>query len=398
MDYIGDYIGYIVLIVLCVIAVIGLIIGFGKGFMEMSSWANEYVIATAGALLIGVFAGDMLTDYSWLGFVVVLGAGIVLMLVFMLISAAFRKGFAKGVSSHRRKLGYVNMEAQKEADEGIVEALSRKDFRAYKKMTKASKKKFKQHRGGWGVIDRLFGAITGAIKYFVVAALIITACLVVLDLAGIAQDGVAITETYLYSIYKTDIWTMVQPYIMDFFLMGAVCACIRKGYKSGLFSALWVLLALCLVGGGFYLAWVIVSSSGTFDGMAASLAGLIGMGESDMGTLIAQIILTAGLGIIFAIVIILLAIFIPRAIDAARETKTFHLVDGILGSIIVTVIVVGILMFLFGMLSTLTGLEHEPEIFVKIGTYFKGGVGRYFYADNFLTTFDWFPNLAEYLG
>ncbi len=394
-----DYIGYIVLIVLLVIAVIGLVIGFGKGFMEMSSWANEYVIATVGALLIGVFAGDMLAGYSsWLGTVAVLGAGIVLLLVFMFLSSVFRKGFAKGVTSHRRKLGYVNMEAQKEADEGIVEALSRKDFRAYKKLTKASRKKFKQHRGGWGFIDRLFGAITGAIKYFVVAALIITACLVVLDIIPIAQDGVAISEKYLYSIFNTDIWTMVQPYIMDFFLMGAVCACIRRGYKSGLFSGLWVLVAFCLVALGFYLSWLIVSGTGTFDSMAASLANLIGMGESDMGTLIAQIILTAGLGIIFAIVIILVAIFVPRAIDAARDTKVFHLVDGILGAIVVTVIIVGILMFLFGMLSTLSGLEHEPEIFVKIGTYFKGGIGRYFYADNFLTTFSWFPNLAEYLG
>ncbi|MCD8307825.1 MAG: hypothetical protein LUD51_06350 [Clostridia bacterium] len=396
-----DYIGIILLCVLCVAALIGLIVGLCKGFMAISSWANEFVIAAVGATLIGVYAGDYLEDNAWLGPVVVIGAGIVIMLLFMLISASFRKGFARGITKHKRKLKYKNMEAVQESDADIVDALSRNDFKAYKKISKSQKKKLKQHRGGWGVCDRIFGAITGAIKYFTVLALIVVGCLMVLDMTGISVNGAAITDQYLYSIFESETWIFVQPYLMDFVLIGVICACIRRGYKSGLFSGLWTLLAIVLVIMGFYLAWVIVSESGSFDGWIEGLSNgmLSSLGDGDFVTTIAKVILTAFLGIIFAVVVILLAIFIPKAIDAARETKVFHFVDGILGAIVVTGIVVGVLLFLFGMVYTLNGVEPQPDFFVKMDSYFQGGVSKYFYSQNILNMNGWMPvDLSQFFG
>ncbi|MCD8295500.1 MAG: hypothetical protein LUE27_09710 [Clostridia bacterium] len=397
-----DYIGLIVLIVLCVIALVGFFIGLGKGFMAISSWANEYVIGTFGALLIGVYAGDILAETAtWLSALIVIGAGIVIMLVFMIISAAFRKGFARGVAGHRRKLGYLQMTDLEESDKDIMDALARKDYRTYKKKWRSRRKMSKQHRGGWGVVDRIFGAITGAVKYFVVAALIVVSCLLILDITQITVNGEAITQAYLGSIFNSSVWEYIQPYILDFILMGTIFACIRRGYKGGLFSGLWTILAIALVILGFYVSYVIVFKSGTFDGTTESFASsvLAGyLGEGDTSNLIAGIILTAFLGIIFAIIIILLAIFIPKAIEAARETKVFHLVDGVFGAIVVTVIVLAVLLFVFGLLYTLNDLDPLPGIFSKIGSYFEGGVSKYFYSMNFLNDFGWIPNLSQYFG
>ncbi len=399
-----DYIGIILLCVVGVLALIGFFVGLGKGFMQMNTWANEFLIAAIGASLIGIYAGDYLSvsGMEWLDTVAVLGGGIVIMLFVKFISFLFREGFAGGIWSHKQKLKYLQMEDFQESEQGIMDALAQKDYRKYNRMRLEAGTKFRKTRGGWGVWDRIFGAITGAIKYFTVTALIIVSVLIVLDVSGIAVDGEAITDVYLYSVYDSALWETMQPYFMDFILMGAVIASVRVGYKSGLFSALWTVLDIVLVILGFYLAYQIVFNSGSFDTMIQSLSSNVlegYLGEGDMATMVAGIILTAGLGIIFAIVFIIIGIFVPKAIQAAREAAAFHFIDGILGAIVVFAIIIGILMFLFGMLATMDGMQSEPEIFVKISTYFQGGVSELFYSKNIFNIYGWMPiDLSEIFG
>ncbi len=398
-----DYIGIIVLVVLLVAAVIGFFVGIGKGFLKMSSWSNEFVIATLGAILIGSLLGEEMQG-TWLASVIILGAAVVLILVFMLISASFRKGFAKGIASHQRKLGYRMSYAFDENEQSIMDALDRNDTRAYKQATKESRKKFKKGRGGWGAWDRIFGAITGAVKYFVVMALIITSVLVVLDLANITIDDTAINTEYLYAIFENDTWLAVQPYIFDFFFVGIIYACIRRGYKSGVASALWTIIVIALVIGSFVGAYWLVFKTESFNGMATGLSNnailtLIEGATEEVGEMIAKIIIMIGMAIIFLIVTILLAIFVPRGIDAARETKVFRFFDGIFGTIILTAIVVGILMFVFGMLYTLSSIDNLPPFFENLFVYFDGQVSGCFGPNNILNILDVMPiNLAEYFG
>jgi uncharacterized membrane protein YfhO len=86
-----------------------------------------------------------------------------------------------------------------------------------------------------------------------------------------------------------------------------------------------------------------------------------------------------GLFLIFLIAVIICAIFFPKLVEKFRGEKAFYIVDGVLGAIILTVIVFGIIIMLFGTLYTLSDL---PAFYKFNGYIFSSPITNALYANN----------------
>jgi hypothetical protein len=84
------------------------------------------------------------------------------------------------------------------------------------------------------------------------------------------------------------------------------------------------------------------------------------------------------------VVVILIAAFVPKLIDRAREGVIFRTVDGVLGAIILTVFIFAILMVLGAVANSLSDYE-----FMNVFTsYFeKSKIATFVYNRNLLNEF-----------
>ncbi len=254
--------GVVAIVILAVLAVIGFIVGLVKGFCKVSSWCNEFVVASLGVLLVDYIMGDSLE--TWVAAIVIFACAVAFILIVMLLSASFRKGFARGIRLHKTKEEYLQYEDVRDNTENILDALDEGDEVAYSKL---SKREFKTGGGFWGGCNRVFGAITLAVKYFAVGAIILAAAMAIIDIAGFSFE----TE-YLSTLFDDKWWAFFKPYVFDFFVVGLIYACMRRGYRSGLFSALWRVLLVVLVLGSFVLAWYIVFETEALAGACEALS------------------------------------------------------------------------------------------------------------------------------
>lgn len=399
-----ENIGLIVVCAISVFALLGLVIGLVKGFTKVKSWANEYLLTAVITIPLGVLIQKTLGGKTE-GFAAVLpviltfGIAVVLLVLFALLSKGVAKGLEKGILSHQEMERYKQQEEMQENNEQILDALDAKDKAAYKRL---SKRKFKQKEGGWGAVNRILGGLTLAVKAVTVSGLLVALVMFVLDLGqfGFVQEK-------LSSLYAGGVWDFFKPYLFDFLIIGVLYLCLRRGFSSGISSAVWVLVVLALVGGAGYASYYMVFSTSAFTSAAtafdancvsqwfASLAETMeGVGITTL--MIAQWIITAGIFLILLIIVILIAVFVPRLIDAAREGAAFRVADGILGAVVITAVVMGIFFFLGGMLQTAS----ELDFMLRFNTYFEGsGVARHLYTDNVLVTLNWMPvNLADWLA
>ncbi len=298
-------------------AVLGLIVGLVKGFAKSGSWAVEYLLATVIAVAASGFISETLGDDGIAGFAVT-GVAIVIFLLFSLISGILRKVFAK--NKEKRKGGFGN------------------------------------------ACNRLFGGFATAVKGAVFAGAVAAAVLTVLDFAQLESVGETFGE-----IYASEAWATFKPYIMDFLVVGVITASLSCGYSNGISSVLWSIIVLGLVAGAGYLSYHLAFNVEAFQGAAASLEntliGVLGdmteaINGSGITTLaIAQGILTAGLFFGMLVFVIMLAIFVPKMINVARDGKIFCAVDGIFGAMIACAVALGALMFVGGVLQTISDLE-----------------------------------------
>lgn len=333
-------------------SVFGLIIGVVKGYSKVKSWAVEYLLATFIAVGIGGAVSKTFADDAGVGGVVVLAVAIGLLLAFASVFALLRKGFAK----HRNKVkgGFLNF------------------------------------------LNRILGGITLAAKGFVICGLIWAGLLAVIDLAQLEALGIELLSNVLEplkEIYASEIWIGAKPLIMDFMIVGVILASIKCGYSSGISSVLWALTVLGLLAGAGFIAWHLAFNVESFSGAVTAIQNAVAnlAGEIELPTEeIARWILTAGLFLCMLVVIILLAIFVPRFLSFARDSKIFFVIDGTAGALVATALSVGVLLFLGGVLQTINDLPFM-EIF---NTYFEGSqIASCFYMNNILSAFGAIPDL-----
>lgn len=397
-----DNVEMILLIVIAAFAVIGLITGLAKGFTNVKSWGNEFVLTA----VITIPLGNVVADITWgnsksgpaLTLGIVIAIAVVCLLILMLFSQCMRCNIASGIEKHKKYVSYQQHDDVADNEELILEAVYNQDKKSYKHYSEV---KFKQSGGGWGVWNRILGAITLAVKSALTVSIAICVFLMMFDLCGLQIQGLE-----LELLQTGVVWGFIKNYIFDFILIGVLMACIRCGFHSGISLALWSLVVIGLIAGAAYLSWHLVFNAGVFDNAAAAFnencvegwfGNLTSMGSLNFSTLnIAKWIITAGLFVLFLVVVILIAIFGPRFIEGARSGATFRIVDGIIGAICAAALVFAVLLFVGGILGTAS----ELDFMQNFNTYFeKSGFARFFYTDNPLVALGAIPfDLAKYLS
>ncbi|MDE6849728.1 MAG: hypothetical protein K2J54_00185, partial [Clostridia bacterium] len=237
------------------------------------------------------------------------------------------------------------------------------DKREYKKLLRKSKK-IKDSAGGWGVLDRIFGAVSGCVNVICGLGTVILFLLLFVDLSGIS-----VLQNAFSGPLSSASWDgLGTDLALDLPLVCALSLSIRIGYKGGLSSAISTLVVLGLVVGFAAASWSIASSDackGAVDslknGMLSGLANTLGGAADTLAKAVIAVIIFA----LSLIVIILAAIFLPKVMEKFRESKIFSAVDGVLGAVVMCAVVVMLLLVFGGTAYTL----HDLAFMTKFNAY-----------------------------
>lgn len=378
-----------IIIAVAVIAVIAIIIGLVKGFSRTKTWATEYVFAAAISILIFSLA-DTSGLNEWVALALKVGVPAALTVVFAILSDRFKAAAAGGIERAQKRSYYLQYGDVEQNRLEIMDAIELNDKRAYNRLTK---KKFRYSRGGAGVADRIFGAITLLIKVAVIFGAIAIAALIVIDFAGYADK--------LGSFYSGSFWSFISRIAVDLFIVAAVFFALRAGYRTGISGALWVIVILALIAGAGYLTF---SNVDVFEDLGQKIVDWASDSSlSDFVSLaVAEYIIAAAIFVVALILIIIVGVAVGGAISRAREDGTFGVIDGVVGAIVALAIVLVILLALGGLLWSMSGSEalekfNDYMTYTSDGNTYYAAIASAFYNRNPINSFGWFENLPFYM-
>ena len=395
-----DILSLIIIALLAISAVIGAIVGFVKGFTNVKSWAVELIIA--GMIIITVSNTALSSLEGVAAAIIAMGMTVVIICTLIFLFKLLQRCLNKRIELSKKLSYYEQYKEIEDNTENILSALGSEDRKTAKKL---AKRKFKQSAGVWGILNRVFGALTLLIKGVVIAGFISSFILIILDFSRLCEEGSSIYG-FAGELFKNDVWLSFKNYIFDFFVIGIISLCIRSGFSSGLFTSLWTYAVIGLVVGAGALSFSLAFNAPEFISVAESmsdnvqnaLGGMSGILEG-LGlsyTKIAQIILGIIVFILMLIAVILIGVLVPKLIDSAREGVIFRTVDGVLGAIVLTLLITAVLLIVGALANTL----HDYEFMDVFNAYFeKSGVATYFYDKSLLnsmgilTEFPLFGNL-----
>ena len=379
-----DIVSIIIVSLIALFAVIGAVTGVAKGFTQVKSWAVEMLLAGVISIALSKLFSSKLDDGT-VKAILSLGICLVLVCLLMLVFVILRKRLSKSIEKRKQKWYYEHYDEIEGNTEQILSALGKEDTKTYNKLTK---RKFRQSGGAWGVVDRVFGGVTLAIKGAVMSGIFFAVVLAVLDFSRLPAEGGALYEA-LGGIYSSSIWAFFKNFIFDFLLVGILMVCIKSGYSSGISSAVWTLVVIGLIGGAGYLSFHLsttvpsfVSVAGNLEAkLADKLAGVAGILEGvGLTTLkLCEILIGIGIFALMLVAVILIAVFVPRLIDRARDSVIVRSIDGVFGAIVFTAVCFGIIFMLGAVLKTI----YEVQFMDVFNAYFeKSGIATWIYDKN----------------
>lgn len=355
----------ILIIAICAAALAGLIYGVCKGYTKTSTWGGA---AVATVCLIRPIASKIPSDGDFYG-LIVLGCTLGVMLVFLGLFYLVRKYIKKAMNAGQQLSYYKKYDEREENTQRILNAIDNGDKKEYRRN---AKRKFKQSTGAWGVVNRVFGAITSAINGAAIVALIVSFLLLVLDFAQISAINEFIGDV-LGSLYWLDYG---YRFAFDFILVCLMGMSLRLGYKHGIASSVNAIIILALVCGAGYLSYHLAFNVQAFITLAESLAagGLASFLSQISGILetigitrvnVAQGIICLGIFLLLVIIVIVISFFLPGWVDKVEKEPVFKAVDGALGALIFTALLFGALAFIGSVVYTLNDLA----VFEKFNAY-----------------------------
>ncbi len=376
-----------IVIICCIVffAALGAGIGVVKGFTNVKSWAVELLFTG----LIGIPIARLITK-KMSGVApafITLGITVLLVVLFMALFILLRKLLSKAIKKRKELWDYQHYDEQTDETEKILTAANTENKKEYKKLTKH---RHKSKAGVWGVLDRTFGGITLALKGAMLTAIFAAAILTVFNLTRLASEGGALYGAF-GSMYATGAWKFFSNFLFDFLAIGIIMLCVRSGYYSGISSAVWTLVVIFLVVGSAIVAWQMAFKLDDFvtvaEGLAEKLEGSLSGVTSALEKIkitplkLAQAIIAIAIFLLMLVFVILIAIFVPRLIDRAREGTVFSIVDGVLGAIAMTVTVLALLL----VVGAIANSMHDLAFMEVFNAYFKkSGIATYFYDRNLL--------------
>lgn len=359
----------IVFLMLLIVAVgIGTVVGFIKGYTKCSAWGGAALFTVLIARPVSEKIAESVApsdSFNFSGlYIIITAVGILLVLsfLFMLVKRYIASAVDAGVLlSH-----YKNYDRFEENTEQVLAALDNDDKKAYRK---AVKHKIKDRAGPWGLVNRIFGAITCALDGVSIVFVIEAILLLFVDFSHIEF----LTNTF-GEVINHGYWTDFGSwYALDFLLVVLVGACVRSGYKRGVLSMVGVLAVLGLLGVSGYAAYHLAFNEAAFVGMAESfangpLAGMLGDNANALqnigldGVTIGKYVVMVCIFLVFLVFVIILGIFLGKWIDKIKTSVVVGAIDGVFGAIISTVVVIAILTFLGAVVYTLHDIEALSQL------------------------------------
>ena len=383
-----------ILIIVCLVlsALIGFAVGLFKGYTRVSSWGIEFLLCSVCTIGLGAVVYNSLGanggDDSGLAGLITLMLAIVFMIIFMVLCYVFRRVVKAKIAAHEKHSYYEQYEDREENKEDILDAVYYDDTEEFKRLIKEDEK-FKPKKGPWGWVDRFVGAGVLLIKGVVICGLMFAILLAFFDLANFP-----VMSEVFESTFASSTWVFVKQHLFDFLIIGLLFACVRCGYSSGISTAVWSIVVIGLVVGSGLLAYYFAFKVDAFIRLAEGMKlgavdGIINtlsqIGIPVTTTQISQIVVMLILLAVFLVFVVLISIFVPKAISAAREGNIFYMVDGFLGAFMLTVIVMGIMLFIGGVMYSV----HDFEFMETLNPYFENSrVATYFYGNNILVSFN----------
>lgn len=380
----------ILIVLVIVAAVLGALCGFFRKFTKTSFWGITAVLALLFERVIGSSVKKSGSGYGW----AVILTTVIVLCVISVVFMTLKELLDKAVAARVKLSGYQNHDDREENEELILNAVDSGDKRTYKKLLRKNKK-IKDSAGVWGVIDRICGALSGCANALFGVGTLVVAVLLFADLSGIGA-----LQNFFSSSLTSSSWEgLGRSLALDLPLVCALSLSVRIGYKGGLTSAISILVVLGLVAGFAVASWTIASSAACAgavealkNGMLSGLAGTLGNATDTVAKAIIAVIIFA----LSLVVIILVAVFLPKVIEKFRENKVFSTIDGILGALVLCAVVTALLLVFGGVAYTM----HDLPFMEKFGGYASDScLGDAVYAYNpFGSTFDklpvrgWFKN------
>lgn len=328
--------------ILALLVLIGFLVGFFKGFVNVQTWAAEYIVSALLTISISAILNKLGVSTIVAGAITIICA-VALLLGFIGLFKLFKKLFNKSFER---------------CDDNL------------------------QNYGVVGVLNRIFGGIVLAIKAVTIFLIIVVPVFIVLDFANISA-----LQSILNPVYNSAFWYALKPIAFDMIIIGIMNIAIRHGFSNGVLTSLWALLVFAFIVGAGFLAYHLAFRSGLFDGASAALSAKVSGWFGDIqflkniSELIAKIIITVGLFLLLLIVVIVVSFFTSRVISFARLSDGFYIVDGVLGAIVLLLITVAVMLFLGYLIQPLYGMEFMKPF---DGYFRSGAVANYFYGNNLL--------------
>lgn len=371
-------------------ALIGFIIGLCKGSNRVKKWGLTYALT----VLISTFALSKLQNTLLsLGGYAVLGISVAVVLVVMLLLMLFFSRSAHFLHKCKEKAieksRYKHMDEEHEREESIIEALDNKDVKTYRKLTRHKRK----YKSGWaGFFDCLYGGIFLAAKGAVISGLIISFLLVVINVGDFKA-----TEEIATQLFADKLWIWWQGKIFDALLIALLCICIHCGYRGGVVNTLCAFGKLGVIVAAIFAAYLL-SGNSAFDGIANNVANTIAgkvafLNNPKFIPIIGRVVVAVLIFVIELIPVVLICVFVPRLLESASSSQVFQVVDGVVGAVVLTAVVFGILLVFGSVYYTVFGSVTDIPFITNYNAFFNGELVSCFHAKNPLNALDFIKDL-----
>ena len=334
----------ILMAVILITLVIGAVSGLFRGYSKTSFWGGTVFMTLAVERLIGKLIGKSNPNLT----IVTLVLAIVFLILFSIAFDIIRRFINRKVTNRRTLSEYENHDKIEEIKTYILNAVDQKNKKDYRKYNKELKK-IKIKSGPWGVVDKVFGAVSGVLNWFIATVLCLSFIIVFVDLSQI--PGII---SLFSNFIDSTIWSeMLGTIVLDVMVISLISLAIRSGYNSGVSSVFTTVIVLGLVALFAFASYSAASSegmAGVVGGLESGMLSAIPAVGGDLKHKIAIVITAAVLFVISLVVVIIVAVFLPKFVDKFKENKIFKMVDGVFGAIIFTLAVI-LMLYLFGGLA-----------------------------------------------
>lgn len=360
----------VLVISVCVATLAGAAAGFFKKFTKTSYWGVTVIFALLFESIIGAAVKKSASGY---GLALIIST-VIILVVLSGVFGVLKKLLKNAVEARMQLSHYKNYDDKEENEALILAAVDSGDKKQYKKLIRQGKK-IKDSAGGWDVINRIIGAVSGGINGLIGMGTVALCIVLFADLSQISFLANAFSK-----VLSSGSWTGAGIKLaLDLPLTCVISLSIRIGYKSGISTVLSTVVIIGLVIGFGFASWSIASGSvcaGAVESLRYGLLGSLTNTLGDVTAIIAKLIIAGIIFLLSLVVIILVAVFLPKLMEKFRESKVFCTVDGVLGAVVLCVVVTVALMAIGGIAYTLHDVAFM-ERFTAVASASKLGDAMY---------------------